>query len=220
MPHDLAFADAARPSRVVCLRLLLKPYSIGHELLLWRARNPLLLATQQEFNELPVAEQIHSLFRAVSICSRDWFGNQKPEKWVRLWGWTVRNTDWLLAIADFRNYLASGRAMLPVLSASIPEDVEAYEISNNDEKLGGGGRALGAPFIPQLIIFLASVLRIEHDKLWDYPYALAANLYFTHLENEGRLNIENYKETEIKREMAGHKAAVLAEEKAAKDQDA
>jgi len=208
--HDLAFADAARPSRVVCLRLLLQPYSVGHELLLWQARNPLLLSSQEDFDKLPTAQQIFALVRAVSICSRNWSENQKPERWVRLWGWLIRKTDWPVAIAEFRNYLREGRSLVPCLISEKKDDREAYEMANGEE-LNGKGRALGAPFLAQTMLFCASTLGMPLESIYDAPFALCGNLYFTQLESEGRVNIENVTESKYKQEMAEHRASIAAE---------
>jgi hypothetical protein len=209
--HDLAFADSARPSRVVCLRRLLQPYSIGHEILLWQTRNPLLLATREEFDALPEADQAAALCRAVVVCSRNWLDNQKPVPRPRLWSWQLRKTDWPLALAQFRSYLSAGRTMLPTLNSAIPEDAEAYKIANNDEPLGGNGRALGSPFLAQLILFARTTLDIPFLDTLDIPFAIAGNLYFTHLENDGRLNIENAREAQVRSEMAQHRADAEAE---------
>lgn len=216
--HDLAFADSARPSRVVCLRLLLLPYSLGHEVLLWQSRNPLLVLDREDFNGLPANEQILSLVRAVSICSRNWSENQKPERWVRLWGFTIRKTDWPVAIADFRNYLDAGRSMLKTLSSAIPEDAEAYKIANNDQPIDAGGRSLGAPFASQLLVFAVDKLKLPLAEAWDAPFALLGNLYLTHLESEGRLYIENHREAQVRAEMAEHYAAIQREREKAKAQ--
>lgn len=213
--HDLAFADSTRPTRVVCLRLPLLPYSLGHELLLWQQRNPLLLLSRDDFNALPTQEQIQSLIRAVLTCYRDWNGNHKPERWLGLWGWLIRNTDWPVAIAEFRNYLESGRALLPTLSASNPRDAEAFEIANGEDA-AVKGRALGAPFLSQLLLFTVNSLRTPIPAAYDLPFAVVGNLYFTQLESEGRLNIENQKESEIRQEMEAHRKAVEQEELEAK----
>ena len=50
--HDALFADAARPERVSILHLLMLDYSIGHELLLWRQRNPLVTLSRAGFEAL------------------------------------------------------------------------------------------------------------------------------------------------------------------------
>ncbi len=67
--HELAFADAARPSPVVILNLLLCEYSIGHELLLFRRRNALVISSPEEFSKLDFWEQVFYIREALWICS-------------------------------------------------------------------------------------------------------------------------------------------------------
>ncbi len=199
--HEIAFADAARPTRVACLRLNLRDYSLGHELLLQREENPLLILSPDDFNKLDLALQILSLKRAVLICSQTWRENQRPHRWLRLWNWLCRHSDYPAEIAIFRNYLEAGRRLLP-------RPTEEADIIANGER-EERGRAFGAPFLAQLYNFIAPRLRTEP---WDVSYAFSAALYFTHLESEGVFRIENLREAEISAEMDGHRAAVAAEE--------
>lgn len=199
--HDLQFADSIRPAPVICLRLPLLPYTIGHELLLLQQRNPFLIFSETEFNQLSALEQCRALGDAVLICCRDWEANKKPHLWVGLWAWTNRKANYPLEIAEFRNYLNAGRALLPV-----PEK-EADEIANGENK--DKGRELGAPFLAQLINFLSAGRSLRAaSSIFDTSYATAAALYFTHLESEGAYKIENRRENEIRREMAEHRRAI------------
>src|SRR5579884_1995299 len=97
--HDLQFADAVRPARVVVLKLPLRPFSIGHELLLYRERNPLL------FNGNFSEGQLHkALVQAANICSQSWSENIfKPRTWWeryrsdrvwKKWERARRDCDW------------------------------------------------------------------------------------------------------------------------------
>ncbi len=99
-----------------------------------------------------------------------------------------------------------------ILNASNDDDCAAYEIASQGEKLETGGRALGSPFLSQLLFFIANDLRTPFPAAYDFNYSLAGNLYFTKLENDGRLHLENAKEAETKRELAEHRAAVEKEE--------
>jgi hypothetical protein len=211
--HDLAFADATRPTPVRVLKLRLFPYSIGHELLLMRDRNPFVLLTEEEFNKMPADSQTAAVVRAVCICCRDWNGNQTFSKFLNFWAWRIRNSNWSLAIAEFRNYLAEHRALLPTLVADVAEDSEAYQIANKGETIGDG-RALGSPFLAQLINFVQQRKMagdLDLKTFWDIPFALAANLYFTDLERGGNVYIENFREREEREAMAQHRADVKFE---------
>ena len=230
--HELSFCDALRPVPACVLKIPLAPYSLGHEALLLSRRNALLLQTEADCNALPLDQQIFHLREAVWLCSDPASHRSRLEqpgvlclglRWDmfkrRLWHRRQRTltvADYALALADFRNYLAAGRNLLPALSPADAEDAEAYEIANLGDKLEGG-RAGGTPFIAQLITFaLATELpRKLHVRDWqDLPYAVVGNLYFTHLENEGRLAIENYREAEERAAMAAHRAAAKREREA------
>lgn len=225
--HEIEFSSSVLPLRRVCLFLELKTYSIGHELLLINDGNPILCWTEAAFNAMPKDEQKRWLRRAVLICYRDWRGQRRPERNLRLWSALTDGLDWGLELAEFRNYLKEQRSMLRALSASNPEDVEAYEIANKGEELGG--RALGAPFLAQLIHFAMGQEipeRLDERPFWkrwtrpplvyDVPFALAANLLFTELECAGALKIENFRERQARDEMTQHRADIEKEKAAAR----
>jgi hypothetical protein len=202
--HETAFADAARPTRAACLRLPLLPYSLGHECLLLQERNPLLCIPEADFQKLPLEQQIFAIKRAALICSKNWAENHRPERWLNLWGWLTRKSDYPLAIADFRAHLRYGRALLPL------PDKESDEIANGEED--APGRENGAPLLAQLYLFAVKNRLASSGEVWDCGYALTAALYFTQLEDDGRLRIQNRKEWEIEHEMAEHRAATARDE--------
>ena len=216
--HELAFADAVRPTPVVVLNLPLLDYSIGHELLLLQRRNALLLLSPGQFSTLEFRQQAAAIREIVWICSdkfserdrfeRTFFRLRWSELKCKIWLRRLKKLllhDYALAEADLRNYLDAGRRLPPVA------ETEATEIANGEEPGSNSGRNLGAPFILSLHVFVASVIRPNINPL-DYSYSLAAWQYFASLENEGRIRIENWKEAEVKQEMVGHIAALAAEE--------
>jgi hypothetical protein len=196
--HEFLFADAARPLPWSCLRLPLRTYSIGHELLLIQQRNPLICLTQEEFNALPALEQIVALRRAVMVCSRDWSGNQKTERFVRLWVWWCdRTCNYPLEIANFRNYLAAAHQDFP------PPNERADEVCANTKGYEPmrtmRGRTYGSPHLARLMLFVESrldSLGIHSKLVYDAPMALANQLYVTHLEVDGSCRVENHEERE------------------------
>lgn len=220
--HDLAFADATRPTPVAVLQLPLRPYSLGHELLLLQKRNPFVLLDQADFAALTAADQRKALIEAVNVCSHTWAQNHleqdsqtqtrwqawKLRRWWCQWLWRIRWLDWDDELIAFQDYLATSHAGLRILSSEIPEDAEAYQIANQGETLGGG-RSLGGPFAARLLLFVISelqpLLRDSNCGPYDFPYALAANLYFVHLENDGHVVIENHREAEERAAMAQHR---------------
>lgn len=190
--HDLAFADAARPTQVRCLRLVLRDYSLGHELLLLRSRNPLLCLPEAEFNELSLAEQIFAIRSAVAVCHQSWSDSQKPQRGIYLWSWLTRHADYASEIAEFRNYLNAAHQFLPRPSQT------AVEASLGRQQKG---RNLGAPFLAQLVNFIAPRVRqfdVGVVSVWDFPFAIAHHLYFSQLESDGGMYIENQDECDTR----------------------
>lgn len=208
--HDLAFADAARPAPRRILRLPMRPYGIGHELILQSRRNPLVCLTHEEFNHLPVAQQISAAITAALVCYRTWDENSKRERNLRLWGWFIRNTDWPLTIADFRNYRNEGS-----ICPRITEDQFSDMPSESD-----GSRSFGSPFLARLINFLssrpASILHHQPmlNPIMDYPLGLAAFEYFASGEEQGRVQVENTSEQETRESFEKNQAAIFAEKAA------
>ena len=207
--HELTFADAAIPAPAECLGLPLAPYCLRHELVLLRHRSPFLCLTVDEFNAQPRPQQVFAISFAAQICaarSPGWF-----------WQWRKRGQDYALAVAEFRNYLAAGRNLLPALSSSDDRDKEAYEIANNGEKMTAG-RPLGSPLLAQLIHFCIAEMRLTYEEALESPFAHVGNLYFANLEAKGSLYVENHAEAAARAEMVAKRAEVVSEtEQARKD---
>ncbi len=163
-------------------------YSIGHEILLLNQRNPLACLSGEEFDKLPSNEQRIAIIRAALVCSQTWAQNLKPHKWLRLWGWLIRNQDFALAVADFRNYRWAGSSF-PILKKL--DDSEA-------------GRAFGSPLFARLLNFIGGN--------YDHPLGLAQWLYFAALEGDGKIHVENEMEQSIREQEAKHIADILREQ--------
>ncbi len=204
--HDVLFADAAKPASCNILKLKLKAYSIGHELLLFQQGN-MLLSSKSDFDKLEGNLQRAAIIRAALVCSQNWRENHQPHRWLKLWRWANRNTDYALAIADFRNYRQSG-------SLYPPAPDEKSDLIANGEK-EEGGRNLGAPFMARLFNFISALpdreIKNYGETAFDFPLGLGQFLYFSHLESEGVMKIENDNEAQIREEMAGHLSAIEKE---------
>ncbi len=203
--HEIQFSDAVRAIPASVLKLKLREYSLGHEILLFKIRSPFVCLSDSQFNQLSKVEQVIALRRAVLICSNDWNGNQKPQRWLKLWGWITRNANYPLSIAEFRNYLTAGHALLPAPDSVGPSPENNFPNADevcNGKREEGASRRLGGPFVAQLYNFMAAQ---RYDGcIWDCSYAFAAALYFTHLETEGNRRIENLNELEEKEQIQGH----------------
>jgi hypothetical protein len=237
--HDALFAAACRPDPAACLCLPLRPYSIGHEAELWRQGNPLLCLTYAGFDALPEDQQRAALASAVDACSQTWveyaesaailasaprwhqFDQRRRKNRLRsIWRrWQAalakfEPVDWAMALADFRNHLAVGRACFQALSSDDPDDVLALSISGDGTKLEGG-RCMGSPTLAHLVAFaieadLPKMLGLA--TVFDVPFSLCANLHLTRLESQGNVYIRNEREQRIRDEQAQHREAMKAEE--------
>jgi|GEM_PF-2896583 len=215
--HELMFADSARPAPCLCLRLPLRPYSVGHELLLLQQRNPFLCLSRAEFDALPADQQMAALVKAVLVCYRPAAAHGQPEKWLRLWQWLNRHTNYPLAIAEFRNYLLAGRNLIPALSAGDERDKEAYEIANGGEKMTAG-RPMGSPLVANLIHFCIHELNLTPAAALEQAFGYVGNLYFAQLEGKGCLYVENHQEAAARAEMVAKRAEVRTENELARAQ--
>ncbi len=207
--HELAFADAARPTQVVCLRLRLQTYTLGHEILLLKERNAAFLCPRDQFSDLPLEQQIFSIKRFALICSQTWEENHGRQKWLNLWGWFTRKADYDLELLEIRNYLSAAHETLPAPNA------EADEIENGKPEKG---RAMGSPYLAQLMNFAAPRLHLFGVKsVFDVSFALCSALYFSQLESDGSFRIENHKEAETRQKLENIRAEYEAEQASAKE---
>ena len=221
MSHELAFADAARPTPVVVLNLLLAEYSLGHELLLFRRRNALLLASPAEFSALELWQQLHAIREAVWVCSdpasvrmrfeqpsafmlRHRLNEFNRRRWVR----SLRRMlpdDYALAAAEFRNYLAAAHSF-----PTCPSQ-HATDVLYSEEK-DAAGRVFGQPFTLTLYQFVYQLPVSERPACaWDFSFANATWQYFAHCEAQGNFRIENQKEAQIQAEKDRFESEIAAE---------
>lgn len=235
--HEQLFSQAAKPSASVALFLPLKPYSIGHEIELWRQNNPILTRTLAEFRELPLEEQLNWLIKAVDYCSQDhseWIENEailrsKPSFWARkerkkkaklektwrIWDAIIRRCNISDEVIKFREYLISQRIFPPT-----PED-RIYNLAQGRED-EPSGRGMGSPLTARLINFLSNKpsLLAGYKSIYDFPFSYAVWLYFTDAEIAGMSAIENEaeraivdKEKQLLAEIEAEQAAEKAKEK-------
>lgn len=75
--HEQLFSAAALPEPPRLFRVQLKPYSLGHELHLWRRNSPFLRLTFDEFDALPRGVRLTAAMQVVFVCSQTFKGNRK-----------------------------------------------------------------------------------------------------------------------------------------------
>jgi hypothetical protein len=213
--QDALYADAIKPARVNILKLPLRDYSLGHELLLLRERNPFLMQTPFGFSQLPMEQRIFALHRATWICSNTHQQNEGESfvwfklKQLRFLRRKLTMDDYALAAAEFWNYLNAGRG--------------TPRLSKRRQKSGEeAGRPFGAPILPQLFQFVLTLPEIKGQKVnaaWDYPFSAAIWRYFVHLEMEGSIQIENADEEETRLKVEQFEREYAEEQEALKEKE-
>src|SRR6185312_5266309 len=137
--HESEFSQSTAPKSATVLGLLMKPYSIGHDLLLIKGKNALVNYGESSFDELPAGEKHKSVESAALICSMGWseytfqsdnllkklwfrlqtwifFRVWNYQKWgIRLFGFSSRKPDYTKAIDAFRGYRKAGSLDFPTV---------------------------------------------------------------------------------------------------------
>lgn len=182
--HEPLLALAALPAPTIIQRTTLRPYSLGHELILIRERNAFI------FGGDPTRKD---LIQAVWICVNTWQENARahdeflaPIK-ARLIARRFRKCNLSQCIQEFRQYLESGSLELPL--SDIPR-------SQKDQ---APSRFPGAPLILRLHAFVMTHLRKSEAEAWDYPVGLAKMRWAAHWEQEGGLDIYGPHDESFKR---------------------
>lgn len=176
--HEAAFAQAALPATTVCLGMLLRPFSIGHELFLIREGNPLAARVEK-----PGRITKQDLAEAVLICSQSFAENERMarEFWadakIRLWRWRCRRADFDMALATFQEYRDSGNLSLPPSGITTPGKTP--------------GRIQGTPFLLRLHQFIITQLRMSEAAAWDYKLGMAKMHWCAWWEGEGCYEVYN-----------------------------
>jgi hypothetical protein len=185
--HEGLLAQAALPAPTVCLGLLLRPYSLGHELLLFRNESPFVTRARPS--------QLEDLIAAAMICFQTWEENQRmyQDRLLRfktwLWRRRISKMAWQLDLAAFNAYRADGCLEFPLSEIGRPDR-------------GPSPRTPGAPFILRLQQWLMRTLNLTEPAAWDYPLGLATMRWECHWEQEGGLDIYNWSESEHDRAVA------------------
>lgn len=186
--NEDAFARAALPAATRILGFALRPYSIGHELILIRSGNA-MIKQGERFDDL-----VKCLPEAVAVCSRDWHGylNRGRERFVSFK--FMRLSAALRAyhlpdeILRFIRYYVDGSC--------------GFRTQPRQSHDGSLGRYLGTPNLLLLHQFALSLPTAEWQAYgaspWDYPYALAQMRHAAVHELAGDLEVENNIEREAR----------------------
>ena len=151
------------------------PYSIGHEIILTREHNA-ALCTLEYFTSLPEDIRRFAILRAAQVCSRTWAQNHKPDRWIRLWNWLIRNDDFTKAAVEFYAYRTEGTA--------------CPELNNSGES----GRIPGSSYLARLLSFSCQTFG---QSASDMPFGMIQHMYFAEAESHGDCKVRNHIEAEI-----------------------
>lgn len=173
--HEGILYRAACPAPAVVMGLLLRPYSLGHDLRLTGLGNPLHnsdTATPRQLSE------------AVLVCSQGWRETERMP-WdfllrlkLALWRQRCRGLNASAELADFIRYRNEGSLEFP------PSGVI-------DPGRPGGTKVAGAPFVLRLHHFLVMHLRLTEEQAWDYPLGLAKCRWGCYWEEYGDAALYN-----------------------------
>jgi hypothetical protein len=176
--HERLLAEAAWPAPAICLGLLLRPYSLGHELRLIRLNNP--LAARDEASARQLAE-------AALICHQSWKECERmpwdPLIRFKLWLWKRRAKGFRLKteVATFVEYREKGSREFPPSGIANPSSPKRAQLA-------------GAPFLLRLQHFLVMKWGLTDTQAWDYPYGFAKMHWQTVCEENGTFSIYNMEE--------------------------
>src|SRR5881396_4296409 len=152
--HESVLSRAALSAPTVCLGMLLRPYSLGHELWLIRETNATLRGS------------IDGLSTAVLICSQSWDQLAERRRFdpfldFRFWLWkrAIKRMDSAKELKTFLAYRGEGLLEFPI-----------SELARADR---GTSRLPGCPFILRLQQWLMREFRLTESEAWDYPVGLA-----------------------------------------------
>lgn len=182
--HEPLLAQAALPAPRVVLGMLLRPYSLGHDVWLVREGSQLHPDSTRQAT-LP------DLFRAVLICCQTWEESKAmPFDWfagLKLWLWRKRlgrKIDFLAELASFREYQTFGSLEFPLSDVAQPSR-------------GPAPRAPGSPFVLRLHQWLMQHHRLTESEAWDYPLGLAKMRWACFWESEQGLDVYNAHDAEF-----------------------
>ncbi len=201
--HELRLAHAVLPEPKIVLGILLRPYSLFHELILQKENSPLLFPSGSA-----TATRAH-LTQAVLICCQSFEeyrrGYFEFSPWLRLKLWagrgTMRRAERRSSIRQeserFSRYRDSGLMALP--RSLMPSN-------------GREGREPGAPFVLIIHQFISWRKGLTDAAAWDYPAGLAIQNWQCYHEQEGALRIHNQAEEDARIETDKVLAEIAAEE--------
>lgn len=168
----------AIPDPTTCLKLPLRPYALGHELLLLRIESQFV----QEG-----CPDLSALVLACLICSQDFHSAEKAlrSRWLKtfclFWGWRCRKLNFGEEVLRFIAYRSAGLWHPPI-----------NQIIGGERKT----RKLKAPVEFGLLHFLMHDLHLAYDAAMNFPMAIGHELWATAGDRNDELDLSGGAEEE------------------------
>jgi hypothetical protein len=181
------FLEAAIPDRFVILGQRLRPFALGHLMLLRRLGNGFVTAEDASVDDL-----LQGVFLCCQTFEEGWEALQDPKlpKLIRKWGRKLGPFNIALKIQEFARYIELG-STYPGLHD--PDD--------------DSDRMPGAPYIQRVRVVLQSKLGASLSEALNYPWGLAQHDYYCFWELEERARIMNADEVALANDEGGVLAA-------------
>ena len=184
--HEPQLSIAAMPQPPKLFGVQLLPYSLGHELHLYRRASPFFEKEYNEFAALPRSVKLPAAMQAIEVCSRDYAGNLRPpENW---WLWS-KMCDWF----NLDKTVESLWRHIQEAHGGFEADLPSTE--------GMTTRMIGAPHVLRLYQFaldrvpkheLQFYSNAKRPTAWDFPFSLVTMMAQADAEQKGELSIFNY----------------------------
>lgn len=205
--HEIQLARAVLPEPPTILRFKLKPYSLGHELHLYRRANPFVTLSKAEFDALTAGQRKVATMQAVHVCQQGFFASSKPAK-----GW-----GWFSFCCQFLDLKKSEEQMRQHIIAG--HDSFESELPSGDGHMKV--RYLGAPELLRLYHFVCDTVPLHEQRIyqigrrwtvWDYPLSLATMHWQARAEMDGRLEVHSEHHRAVEQEIARREKAKAEEQ--------
>lgn len=181
---DAAYLQAAIPEPFTILGRKLKPYSVGHELILQRFKNGFAIDSEMppDLDDLAFAIWICSQSHAEALASLH-------SRWTpfrfRMWGWSKKGKR-----LDDKFHL-----MLEYMTQAMqrPEAWSKGDVSSKE------------PGTPWIQILIACLMRqgMSYKEALEAPYALALWFFYSEAERESRVELVTQHQRELWRAANG-----------------
>jgi hypothetical protein len=205
--HTAWYSAAVPNAPPLVLKLRMRPYCLGHEILLRRFNSPFAAGADErqskkavsklfgEFTLPPITPD--DLVLACLICCQSFEGALKTleSRWLswllRIWRWRLgRRVDWTAEIAAFCSYRIDG--------------VWMPEINRKPNQ-----KTLASPWQFRLLVILMENFRMSESEALNFPMAKAHLLYCARGEMEGNVDLFSEDDEALLNKVAEMDAAKL-----------